>query len=348
MQPYIEQLIQSVALLQRVPSLVIYVVLMGVACGVIFGYVSVMAMVMIYAERKVAGHMQARYGPMRVGPRGILQSIADAIKLLLKEDIVPAHAEGFLFKLAPLLVFAGAFVPFVALPFSERLVISKMNVGVFFVLSLLALEVIGIIMAGWASSNKWALYGGMRLAAQMISYEIPLGLSVLTVIAFSQSLTLNDVTHAQSASPWLWFASPLRSPFTSAAFLLFFIASLAASKRLPFDLPEAESELVAGFHTEYSGMRFAYFFFAEYTAMYVFSALAAILFLGGWLGPLPAPLGLLNMLGKTYFLLFVMLWLRWTLPRLRIDQVMHTCLKYLLPISIVCFLGAALQAVLVK
>jgi len=343
MQSYIDALIQNIGILQQVPPLIIYTAAILLGCAVVFGYISVVAMIMIYAERKVAGHMQSRYGPMRVGPHGILQSIADSIKLLMKEDTIPDNANRFLFKLAPLLVFAGAFVPFAVLPFSEHLVISRMNIGIFYILSLAAIEVIGVIMAGWASGSTWSLYGGMRLAAQMVSYEIPMALAVLTVVAFSGHLGLHEITHAQGKWPWEWFASPLKSPFTAMGFVVFYIAGLASTKRLPFDLPEAESELVAGFHTEYSGMRFAYFFIGEYTAMYVVCAATAVLFLGGWNGPFP---GVVNMLGKTFFLLFVMIWLRWTLPRLRIDQVIFVCLKVLLPSSLICVIGAALQAVL--
>ncbi len=200
MQSYIDTLIQNIGILQPVPPLIIYAAAILLGCAVVFGYISVVAMIMIYAERKVAGHMQSRYGPMRVGPHGILQSIADSIKLLLKEDIVPDKANRFLFKLAPLLVFAGAFVPFAVLPFSEHLVISRMNIGIFYVLSFAAIEVIGVIMAGWASGSKWSLYGGMRLAAQMVSYEIPMGLAVLTVVACAGQMAVGMVCQSTQES----------------------------------------------------------------------------------------------------------------------------------------------------
>lgn len=346
MRELIEYIIASVPILSAGPKLIIYLLFIFIGAGVMLAYLSIMVIIWVYLERKVAGHIQARYGPMRVGPHGIVQTVADAIKLLMKEDIVIPQANKLLFSLAPFLVFFGVFAPFVVVPFSEKIYLSRMNVGVFYLMALVAVEVIGIIMAGWGSNNKWALYGGMRHAAQMISYELPMGISMLTVVVFSGSLTLHDITHTQGVMPWEWFISPLKSPFTFIAAFIFFVSGLAACKRVPFDLPEAESELVAGYHAEYSGMRFAFFFLAEYTAMYLISAVTAILFLGGWRGPLPAPLGLINMLAKTYFLLFVMLWLRWTLPRLRIDQLLNTSLKYMLPISLLALLGSALQSVL--
>lgn len=317
--------------------------------GAVFAYVSVVVLVLTYAERKVAGHMQVRLGPMRVGWHGVLQPIADAIKLLTKEDIIPAKADKFLFLMAPYLVMLGAFVPFAALPFSSRLYLADMNLALYFVLSLSALEVLGVIMAGWGSANKWSLYGGMRLAIQMVSYEIPMGLSALTVVVFSQTLNLHVIVQQQGAWPWGWYV--FQSPFTFVAFFLFFLSGLAHTKRLPFDLPEAESELVAGFHTEYSGMRFSFFFLAEYAAMYVISAVTVALFLGGWAAPdlpfIPGGEGFVVFQLKVAVLLFVMLWFRWTFPRLRIDQVMYICLKVFLPFALACLLGAALQAVTV-
>jgi len=345
----IDAIVELLGILKVIPIELLYAVGMLVVAAAMLGFVSVVALVWVYLERKISGHIQSRLGPMRVGPHGILQTLADGVKLMLKEDLVPAIAHRPLFALAPLLVFAGAFLPFVALPFSEHLIAGKINAGLFYVLSFAALEVIGIMMAGWASGSKWSLYGGMRLAAQMVSYEIPLGLSALCVVMFTSSLDMVEIGKHQGPFPWQWFASPFRSPFTSAAFLIFFISALAQTKRLPFDLPEAESELVAGFHTEYSGMRFAYFFLAEYATMYVMCAVASVLFLGGWNGPLPNWIpfaGAVNVIGKTCALLFVMVWLRWTLPRVRIDQIMNLCYKYMIPIALLCLLGAGLQAAL--
>lgn len=313
-----------------------------VGYAVILAFVSVSVMILVYLERKVAGHIQSRLGPMRVGWHGILQSIADGIKLLTKEDIVPAQAHKFLFSLAPVLVLVGAIVPFVAVPFAEKLVVANMDLGLFFVLSFASLEVIGVVMAGWAPNSKWSLYGGMRLAAQMMSYEIPLGISALVAIVLSGSLNFAEIANQQRVLPWM-----LVSPWAFVAFFIFYIAGLASAKRAPFDLPEAESELVSGFHTEYSGMRFAFFFLAEYASMVLLSAVASVLFLGGWHFPFDATgkpvLGVLQLLTKVSVLLFVMLWLRWTLPRVRIDQVLFTCLKVLLPFSLVCLLGSTIE-----
>lgn len=316
-----------------------------VASAVILGVISLAAMILIYAERKVAGHIQSRLGPMRVGWHGILQSIADGLKLLVKEDVVPANAHRFLFSFAPALVLVGALVPFAALPFADVFVVANMDAALFFVLAFAALEVIGVIMAGWASNSKWSLYGGMRLAAQMMSYEIPMGLSALTVVLLAGTLNFNEIAAQQTALPYIFI-----SPWALVAFVIFYVAGLASAKRAPFDLPEAESELVSGFHTEYSGMRFAFFFLAEYAVMVLVSMVASLLFLGGWNFPYPAAghpvLGAMQLLMKTSLLLFVMLWLRWTLPRVRIDQVMYMCLKVLLPFSLVCLIGAAFELVM--
>lgn len=373
----------------------------------ILGWMALMAMAWVYAERKISAFIQARLGPNRVGPLGLLQSIADAIKLLTKEDVAPAIANRFLYTLAPLLVFMGAFIPFVALPFSGRLVVANMELGLYYILAFEAIEVIGILMAGWAPGSKWSLYGGMRLAAQLLSYEIPMGLCVLVIVVMAGSLNLAEIVRWQShdawglAHPWILGWAIFRSPAALVAFVLFYIGGLASAKRAPFDLPEAESELVAGYHTEYSGMRFSFFFMAEYGAMYVICALATILFLGGWYGPIPLPgvpegasiagnwagsvaagaataqmsmlakglflvkslmaaltagsslrlmaheaLSVFNLLLKTFALYFVMIWVRWTLPRVRIDQVMYLCLKVLLPFALACVIFAAIQVVL--
>ncbi|MCX7012979.1 MAG: NADH-quinone oxidoreductase subunit H [Candidatus Sumerlaeota bacterium] len=379
------------------------IVLLGailVGAAPIVAFMAVIAMAWTYGERRIAGFIQARYGPNRVGPEGVLQPLADGIKLLAKEDIAPAGADRPLYELAPLLVFVGALLPFVALPFSEKWVISSMAAGVFYVLAFEAIEVIGIIMAGWAPNSKWSLYGGMRLAAQMVAYEIPMGLCLLTVVALAGTLNLGQICQMQGGAFGVgnWMVWPWVSPFATLAFFMFFVGGLAATKRAPFDLPEAESELVAGFHTEYSGIRFAFFFMAEYAAMYVVCAVATVCFLGGWHGPFrewlaPAAgaptisdllgkavqvktadgawfvwanlwgalsvlgkwafwkpmlyelLGAFYLIAKSFFLLFVMVWMRWTLPRIRIDQVIYMCLKVLLPFSLLCVLGAAAQTV---
>lgn len=327
-----------------IPDIIVYTVAMLAACGVILGIISVTAMVLIYLERKIAGHIQSRVGPMRVGWHGVLQSVADGLKLFAKEDLVPDNANRFLFSVAPTLVLIGAIAPFAALPFAHNLVIANMDIGLFYILSFASLEVIGVIMAGWASNSKWSLYGGMRLAAQMMSYEIPMGLAALTVVLLAGSLNLNVIASEQSRLPFM-----LLSPFGFLGFFIFYIGGLASTKRAPFDLPEAESELVSGFHTEYSGMRFSFFFLAEYASMALVSGVAAFVFMGGWNFPLDASnnviIGLIQLSVKVSGLLFLMLWLRWTLPRVRVDQVMYMCLKVLLPLGLFCVIGAALEAV---
>jgi NADH-quinone oxidoreductase subunit H len=294
----------------------------------------------VYAETKIAGFMQDRIGPKRVGPHGLLQTIADAVKLLFKEAIFPQKADRLLFVLAPCLVVIGAFLSFVVIPFGSRLQTADLNVGVFYVVAVSSLSTVGIIMAGWASNNKYALFGAMRSAAQIVSYEIPAVMSLLVVVIVVGSLSLQEIVAAQAGGlqNWLLFRY---FPLNVVAFLVFFTASLAECNRAPFDIPEAESELVAGFHTEYSGFFFAMFFMAEYTEMVVVSAVASVLFLGGYLAPHPAlqqlgPVGLgpLWLIAKAWFLVFVMMWLRWTLPRLRVDQLMHVAWKVLLPISL--------------
>lgn len=316
----------------------------------ITAWVSVVGLFSIWLERKVAAHIQCRVGPMEVGPHGALQTLADGLKLLTKEDLVPAAADRSLFALAPMLAFAGVIVSFAVVPFSERLILADLNIGLFFLVAVGSLEAIGIIMAGWASNNKWSLFGAMRAATQVVSYEIPLAIALVTVAVLAGSLSLVDMVHAQKGWVFDWFL--FRNPFVWVAFLTYFTASLAECKRAPFDLPEAESELVSGFHTEYSGMRFAIFFLAEYAQMYVVSAVAVVAFLGGWHtgirpldnvgGTLGDLIGAATMILKSFALIFVQMWLRWTFPRIRLDQVMFLCLKVLLPFSIAVLLLSSL------
>src|SRR4051812_20214094 len=319
----------------------------AVIAGVFLPGVLLMAMFFIWWERKVAGHIHSRPGPNRVGPIGLLQSLADGIKLILKEDLAPRDADHVLFRIAPYLAFAPVFAAFLTIPFGPNLTFEpRLNVGVFLILAVLSVEVIGVILAGWSSNNKWAVYGAMREACQMVSYEVPLGLSIVVGVLAAGTLNLVELGHAQAGGLHTWII--FRNPFVFLAFFVYFVASLASNKRAPFDLPESESELVAGYHTEYSGMRFAFFFFAEYAAMFVVGGIQAALFLGGWNDPfgfigwaharlMQNPetnagwLILLNFLGAGIFVLkcmaiiFVQMWLRWTLPRPRIDQVLYAC-----------------------
>lgn len=331
----------------------------------------------VYAERKVSAFIQDRLGPMEVGPYGSLQLIADLLKLLQKEDIVPKLADRRLFQAAPLLIFTAIFAGYAVLPLSPDWQGSRAPVGVFFLMAIVSFDILGLLMAGWASNNKYSLLGAMRAVAQIVSYEIPLGLSILCVVMLSQSLDLGEISFQQGiygGENYLFGLKALgidvsgvggfltwnvvRMPLFFLAFLIFFIASLAECNRAPFDLPEAESELVAGYNTEYSGYRWALLFLSEYAMMLLVSILGAVLFLGGWntpfpnLGPLrladwtsgtPGTLwgnlsGIFWLLLKALGLIFVQMWVRWTYPRLRVDQLMHLCWKVLTPAALILVL----------
>jgi NADH-quinone oxidoreductase subunit H len=315
------------------------IALSGIVCAVVL--ITLMALgplLYVYVETKIAGFMQDRIGPKRVGPHGMLQTVADAIKLLFKEAIYPAGADKLLFILAPCLVVIGAFMPLLVIPFSKTLQAADLNIGVFYVAAIAAISTVGLIMAGWASNNKYALFGAMRSAAQIVSYEIPAVMSLLVPVMIVGSLSMQDLVAAQAGGIGSWFVFRW-FPLMPIVFAIFFTATLAECNRAPFDIPEAESELVAGFHTEYSGFFFAMFFLAEYTEMVVVSATATVLFLGGWHSPFPGgfldSLGPLWLIAKAWSLVFFQMWLRWTLPRLRVDQLMYVAWKVLLPISFV-------------
>jgi len=295
--------------------------------AIALGFISVSSMFLIWWERKVSAHIQTRFGPMRVGWHGALQPIADAVKLLLKEDIVPCGVDKWVWWLAPFFTVVPAVMAFVAIPFGKNLIVKDLNVGILYIIAISSVGIFGIFMAGWGSNNKYSLLGGMRSAAQIISYEIPLVLSIITVVMFSGSLSMQKIVHAQAAC---WF---IFKPSLAVAFLIYIISATAEVNRAPFDIPEAESELVAGFHTEYSGMKFAMFFIAEYTNMFVISGIAATLFLGGWGGPWFPPV--VWFLIKVYGIIFVLMWVRWTFPRVRIDQLMSFAWKVLTPIAFV-------------
>ena len=412
-------------------------VLVMLACGLlVLNFFGLMGGLYTFFERKVAGWTNSRRGPNRVGPYGLVQFIADGVKLILKEDIIPAEADKNYFRFAPYLLLLGTALSFVVIPFGPILIISDLNVGVLYLLATGALSVVGLIMAGWASNNKWSLLGGMRSAAQIVSYEIPMALAIMVVVLLAGTMSVQGIIRHQEGGVLNWFL--FSSPFTFLAFLLYFISSIAEINRTPFDLPEAESELVAGYNVEYSGMRFGVFFAAEFSNIYVISAVAVICFLGGWHVPLvgevaelgnrghalgrllagpPAMVlfllaalpmsylawkalrafvldvrckrrlmpnrlvrfnsellvlgllfaaiasvlalhvparGLLPNLyhlgfayvlpflvffGKSMAVSFVVLWLRWTVPRLRVDQMMLVCWKYLIPMGFFCFIG---------
>ncbi|MBI5525794.1 MAG: NADH-quinone oxidoreductase subunit NuoH [Deltaproteobacteria bacterium] len=307
-------------------------------------FASLFAGITSWYERRVAGRMQCRIGPNRVGPQGVLQWLADGFKAFLKEDLVPKEADGILYRIAPYPVFVGVFCTWVILPYAPAVVGADLNVGVVFLMAITALVVAGIIMGGWASNSKWALLGGVRSAAQMVSYEIPVGFALLTAVIPAGTLSLQGIIAAQGGAPWNWMV--FHSPATFIAFFVYFTAALAEGNRTPFDLPEAESELVAGYNTEYSGMRFIWFFFAEWANLYVIGAVVAAVFLGGWRLPgvgieqQAASLwlqfaGACLFVLKALVLVNVIIWLRWTLPRLRVDQLMIMCWKYLVPAGMV-------------
>ncbi|MEA2658058.1 MAG: NADH-quinone oxidoreductase subunit [Candidatus Binatota bacterium] len=347
MQAFIDQLIKDGAF-AGVPKEVVYAIAMVVvALVVLSAFVAPLAGVTSWLERRVWARMQSRVGPNRVGPQGILQWLADGIKNLLKEDLIPSASDAKLFSLAPYIVFMGFLCTFVVIPFGANLIVADLNIGILYILAVTSLVVVGILMAGWASNNKWSLLGGMRSAAQIVSYEIPAGLSILTIIFLAGTMSMQGIIKAQGWAPWDWFL--FDNPFTFAAFFLYFTAALAEGNRTPFDIPEAESELVAGYVTEYSGMRFLFFFFAEWGNLYVIGAVATTLFLGGWqVPPLPifdnSPLLLgiaqfVTFFLKAYAWVFIAMWVRATLPRVRVDQLMGLCWKYMVPLSFVCLLG---------
>jgi NADH-quinone oxidoreductase subunit H len=352
----VEFLINSVGL----PQWLAWTITAGVAAALILNVIAGGALVFIWAERKIAARIQDRLGPTRTGGRfGWLQSLADGIKLLAKEDLMPDGADALLFQVAPYVSFCASFCAFIALPFAFDFVGLRLNVAVFFVIAVLGLEVFGVILAGYASASKWSLFGAMREAAQVVSYEVPLGMCVVVPVMLAGTMDL--VTIAEKQAGWLtnWYL--FHDPFTFVIFWVYVTCAVASVNRAPFDLAEAESELVAGFHTEYSGLRWSYFFMAEYGSMFLVSALAAVLFMGDWNGPIPVAsllgisegtgdtasyfvrlIGMVNLLGKATLGVLVMMWVRWTLPRLRIDQVMITCLKYCTPIAAAMFAGAML------
>ncbi len=291
-----------------------------------------------FAERKIIGYMQIRIGPNRVGPRGWLQPIADAVKLMFKEIIIPAGANKFLFLLAPVLTIAMALAAWAVIPFNDSLVLSNLNAGLLYVLSITSTGVYGVILAGWASNSKYAFLGAVRSAAQMVAYEIAMGFALVGVVIGANSLNLTEIVNAQRGGVWNWFFLPMLP-----LFIIYFVSVVAETNRAPFDVAEGESEIVAGFHVEYSGMAFAVFFLAEYANMILGSTIAALMFLGGWLSPFEGlPVvgepSIFWLLLKVAFFLLLYLWFRATFPRYRYDQIMRLGWKVFIPITIVWLL----------
>jgi len=338
---YLTQSIHESLSAKMGPNMVMIVEMVIVAvCFMIF--FAVLGLILVYAERKVSAFFQQRLGPMRVGKWGTAQTIADVVKLLLKEPLMNKEADKFLFNLAPYIIMIASFLAIAALPFAKGLQALDFDIGIFYVSAVSSLGVVGILLAGWSSNNKYSLIGAMRSGAQIISYELSVGLSLLTIIVLTGSLQLSTIVESQ-ANGWWIFKGHIPALI---AFLIFMIASTAETNRGPFDLAEAESELTAGFHTEYSGMKFAFFFLAEFANMFIVSAIGATVFLGGWM---PFHIGGLQgfnhvmdfippviwFFGKVTFIIFMMMWFRWTFPRLRIDQLLTLEWKYLLPINLV-------------
>ncbi|HLL95280.1 MAG TPA: complex I subunit 1 family protein [Spirosoma sp.] len=356
---------------------------------IFLSFILLFVVLAVYAERKVSAFIQDRLGPMEVGYYGTLQVFADLLKLLQKEDIVPAQADRKLFLLAPAIIFAAIFAGYAVLPLTPNLQGSGASVGVFYLLAIVSIDIIGLLIAGWSSSNKYSLFGAMRSVAQIVSYEIPLALTVLCVVIISQTMNLQEISFQQgihSPEPIYLFGirgwgvditrvggflswNIVRMPFFAFAYVIFFIATLAECNRAPFDIPEAESELVGGFHTEYSGFRFALLFLSEYGMMLLVAFLGAILFLGSWNTPLPnlgpvrladwtsgAPgtvygniTGAFWMISKAFLAVFVQMWVRWTYPRLRVDQLMYLCWKVLTPAALLLlFLSGVWRLLMVQ
>lgn len=334
-----------------------YVVALLLLAFVMVNYGALFSGIISWYERRIAGRMQSRIGPNRAGFLGFFVWIADAVKMILKEDLVPADADALLFRAAPYFVLVGFACTFVVLPFGHSIAVADLDVGVFYVTSITALVVVGLLLSGWSSNSKWALFGGMRSAAQVISYEIPSGVAIFVPVAMAGTLSMQGIIRAQGGLPWEWFI--FRNPAAFVAFFILFTSQLAEANRTPFDLPEAESELVSGYNSEYSGFRFAIFFMVEWGNIWVMSAIATTLFLGGWQVPgvsaaaidamrgtdvLPAgawwfwnAVSVLVFAVKSIVLCNVVVWLRWTLPRVRLDQMMTLCWKYLVPAAFVCF-----------
>lgn len=341
-------------------SLVAFVIFLVVAL-IIVGAMATVGGLGTYAERKISADLQARVGPNRVGPYGILQFLADGVKMIMKEDIITTNADKFVFNLAPVLCLVGVFATLAVVPYSSGFILTDLNVGLFYLVGMASLVGVGVFLGGYASNSKWSMLGGMRGASQIISYEIPATLTMIAVVLMAGGLSMGSLIGPQGGSPHEWFI--FHNPFLFVGFFVYFISALAETNRAPFDLPEAESELVSGYHTEYSGMKFGLFALAEYIEVFVVCGVAVAMFLGGYKVPfdlgsgkvfieslgmdkmLAQNLGQLLEIGsfltKTLLLYYVVIWVRWTLPRLRVDQLMTLCWKYLTPIALFNLVGCA-------
>lgn len=346
-----------------------------IVATLLFTFTAVFALVALYAERKISAFIQDRLGPMEVGKFGTLQAFADILKMLQKEFIVPTVADKALFAIAPVIIYLSVYLGFAALPWAPGTIASSLNIGVFYIFAIISVETVGILMAGWGSNNKYALLGAMRSIAQIVSYEIPAGIALISAVMISQSLNLQEIAISQGILSTekikflgFWDVSDIggffawnifQAPHLIVAYIIYFIASLAECNRAPFDIPEAESELVAGFHVEYSGLRFAFVFLAEYSMMFLVSMVGVILFLGGWNTPLPnigsAHLadwttgigwGVFWGMSKALLIVGIQIWIRWTLPRFRVDQLMNLSWKVLTPAAFICMLISGLWRLL--
>jgi NADH-quinone oxidoreductase subunit H len=355
--------------------LTFYLIYILVATG-IFSFAAVFTLVALYSERKISAFIQDRLGPMEVGKYGSLQAFADILKMLQKEFIIPTAADKILFTLAPIVIFVSVYLGFAALPWAPGVIPATLNLGVFYIFAVLSIETVGILMAGWGSNNKYALLGAMRSVAQIVSYEIPAGVALIAAVMISGTLDMQEVCMKQgiltdeiTKSLGFWNVTDIggilswnifQAPHLMVAYVIYFIASLAECNRAPFDIPDAESEIVAGFHVEYSGLRFAFVFLAEYSMMFLVGMIGVILFLGGWNTPLPnikgvqlatwttgIAWGFFWIILKTFGVVAVQMWIRWTLPRLRVDQLMTLCWKVLTPVAFLCMLFSGIWKLLV-
>lgn len=350
----IEHIAQSIQgyLQSHFPGFVALLIEFAIVGILVISFFAFLGLFLVFMERKVSAYMQIRVGPNRVGYKGSLQTMADTLKLLVKEGLTPDGADKFLFNLAPYIVMIAAMLLMAPIAFARNVQIWDLNIGVLYISAISSISVIGILMAGWSSNNKYSLLGAMRSGAQIVSYELSAGLAILTIVILSGSVRISDIIHSQENGWWL-FKGHIPAII---AFIIFIIAVTAETNRAPFDMAEAESELTAGFHTEYSGMKFALFFLAEYANIFIVCAIGATLFLGGWM---PLHMGswsqfnhIMDMIpssvwfmGKTFFLIYLIMWFRWTFPRLRIDQLLTLEWKYLLPVSLLNLLMVTLIAI---